>query len=155
MAPGVPSTACSAQVLLPGDVGGGTRGDRLVTLLGSCVSIMLTDPRRTVGVMCHYVHPGEGPDAHHARAAFAAMRTWLLARGIQPELCEAHVAGGGNLFPDLVVERDIGRANVQAALQWLDALGALLRTASVGQACFRKVSWTVGDEAPAVACHPI
>ena len=37
--------------LHPGEVALGERGDTLSTLLGSCVSIILTDPRRTVGVM--------------------------------------------------------------------------------------------------------
>ena len=37
--------------LMPGDVALGTAGDQLKTLLGSCVSVILTDPRRTVGAM--------------------------------------------------------------------------------------------------------
>jgi chemotaxis protein CheD len=48
--------------LHPGDVACGERGDRLETLLGSCVAIILTDPRRTIGAMCHIVHAGQrGP----------------------------------------------------------------------------------------------
>ena len=34
--------------LLPGDTALGYAGDRMKTLLGSCVAVILTDPRRTV-----------------------------------------------------------------------------------------------------------
>ena len=36
----------------------GYAGDRMKTLLGSCVAVILTDQRRTVGTMCHIVHVG-------------------------------------------------------------------------------------------------
>ncbi|MEI7447926.1 MAG: hypothetical protein WCK28_23765, partial [Burkholderiales bacterium] len=48
--------AASCLVLHPGDVACVDRGARLATLLGSCVSILLADPRRSIGAMCHYVH---------------------------------------------------------------------------------------------------
>ena len=37
------------HTLHPGDVVCAERGDRMETLLGSCVAVVLTDPRRTVG----------------------------------------------------------------------------------------------------------
>ena len=49
--PGAGTCAGSLQILNPGDVAVGQRGDRLETLLGSCVAIVLTDPRRTIGAM--------------------------------------------------------------------------------------------------------
>ncbi len=149
------SAVPAIQVLHPGDVGCATRGDQLHTLLGSCVAIMLTDPRRTVGAMCHFVHPGDGPDARYAARAFAELRRLLLSRGIQPGLCEAHVAGGGNLFPDLVSGGDVGSANVRVALDWLDHLGVPVRTRSLGEACYRKVAWAIGEPAPRVECHAL
>ena len=51
------------HTLHPGDLAFATRGERLDTLLGSCVAIVLTDPRRTVGVMCHIVHARSAPRA--------------------------------------------------------------------------------------------
>ena len=54
-----------SKVLAPGDVAIGTRGDRFETLLGSCVAIVLTDPRRTVGAMCHIVHAMPAPAGRH------------------------------------------------------------------------------------------
>ena len=53
------------HVLHPGDVACGERGERFETLLGSCVAIVLTDPRRTIGAMCHIVHamPARSPSS--------------------------------------------------------------------------------------------
>jgi chemotaxis protein CheD len=48
MPPDLPDSG--VRTLLPGDVAVGARGMRLETLLGSCVAIVLTDPRRTVDV---------------------------------------------------------------------------------------------------------
>ena len=77
------------QTLHPGDVACADRGERLETLLGSCVAILLTDPRRTVGAMCHIVHAAPAPpdrrgDTHYADAALAAMDARLRARPAAP-----------------------------------------------------------------------
>ena len=55
------------HVLHPGGVACGERGERFETLLGSCVAIVLTDPRRTVGAMCHIVHAMPAPAGRHRR----------------------------------------------------------------------------------------
>ena len=113
------------HVLHPGDVVCADRGDRLETLLGSCVAIVLTDPRRTVAVMCHIVHSRPASRAAraspaHADVALAAMYTLLRARGIDPTPCEAYVYGGGKLFPSIFRQSHVGDDNTQWAL---DALG--------------------------------
>ena len=59
-----------ALELMPGDVALGRKGDRLKTLLGSCISVILTDPRRTVGAMCHIVHVGKPNAANQHNTAF-------------------------------------------------------------------------------------
>ena len=92
------------------------RGDRMETLLGSCVAIVLTDPRRTVGAMCHVVHARPAPQAGSqprrlADAALAPMYALLRARGITPRLCEAYVYGGGNMFPGAGRQTARGRGN--------------------------------------------
>ncbi|MCU0686006.1 MAG: hypothetical protein MUF34_27800, partial [Polyangiaceae bacterium] len=48
--------ATSVHTLMPGDVACADRGERMETLLGSCIAIVLTDRRNTVGAMCHIVH---------------------------------------------------------------------------------------------------
>ena len=81
-----------AVELMPGDLALGQAGDQLKTLLGSCVCVILTDPRRTVGAMCHIVHVGKPTGANAKNTAFGevAMRDMfarLRAVGIRPEQC--------------------------------------------------------------------
>lgn len=149
------------HTLHPGDVVCADRGDRLETLLGSCVAIILTDPRRTVGVMCHVVHarlPADGAQAGNTafgEAALAAMARLLLARGIAPALCEAYVVGGGNMFPALVSEAHVGDHNVRWALDALARTRVRLLMQDTGGARYRRIGWTVGAGAPDIAAVPI
>jgi chemotaxis protein CheD len=139
--------------LHPGDVAFAQRGDRLETLLGSCVAVILTDPRRTVGAMCHIVHSGcggEGPDTTHARPALEALFALLQARGISPQLCEAYVFGGGNMFPGLFAHGQVGQGNAQWALDALAQLGIRVVAQDLGGTSYRRISWTVGPQAPQV-----
>jgi len=149
-----------AVMLLPGDVVLGERGDRLETLLGSCVSIILTDPRRTVGVMSHIVVPGTSGrcalrDDTRGAQALQTMTALLHSRGIVPALCEAYVFGGGNMFPQLTEGPQIGDDNVDWALHSLAALGVRVMGSDIGGTVCRRLSWTVGPEEPQVRAIPI
>lgn len=146
--------------LLPGDVVLGERGDQLDTLLGSCVSIILTDPRRTVGVMSHIVVPGRSGrcalrDDTRGAQALQTMTALLQGRGIVPALCEAYVFGGGNMFPQLTDGPQIGDDNVDWALHTLATLGVRVIGSDIGGTVCRRLSWTVGPEAPQVRAIPI
>lgn len=68
------SATSSVHTLHPGDVVCAERGDRLETLLGSCVAIVLTDPRRTIGAMCHIVHCSRALAGAPETSAYAT--TW-------------------------------------------------------------------------------
>lgn len=142
------------HVLHPGDVAVGERGDHLETLLGSCVAVILTDPRRTVAAMCHIVHSGPTPSGGettaHAEPAMEAMFGLLVGYGIDPLKCEAYVFGGGNMFPSLFKRSHVGESNAQWALDILADLGIQLITHDVGGTTYRRISWTVGQGAPQV-----
>jgi chemotaxis protein CheD len=149
------------HTLHPGDVMLGAQGDQFETLLGSCVSVILTDPRRTVGVMSHIVHAGRAPaaaDRRHtayADAAFERMFELLMSRGIGPGLCEAYVYGGGNMFPDLVRDRHVGQSNAAWVLDALDAEGIQVLVHDLGRNAYRRLSWTVGTDEPQVTVVPV
>jgi chemotaxis protein CheD len=141
--------------LHPGEVGLGHRGDRFETLLGSCVAIVLTDPRRTVAAICHFVHANDtaanGPDSTaHAGPAVAWMFAALRAEGIEPTLCEAFVFGGGNMFPRLVDGPHIGDRNVDWALRFLKRTGLRIRRQDTGGSRYRRLGWTIGCDEPEV-----
>lgn len=143
------------HVLHPGDVACGNRDEQFETLLGSCVALILTDPRRTVGAMCHIVHASAAPaharhDTRHADAALAAMHAMLRARAIEPTLCDAYVYGGGNMFPELYPRDTIGERNVRRVLDTIAATGVKLVHEDVGGTAYRRLRWTVGPDAPIV-----
>ena len=145
----------AAIELLPGDVALGLAGDKLKTLLGSCVSVILTDPRRTVGAMCHIVHAGQPNSANQYNTAFGApamadMFHRLHSVSVMPEMCEAYVFGGGNMFPQLFRERHIGTSNVDWALDFLAARHIRVLNHCLGGHGYRKVSWIVGPTDPLV-----
>lgn len=150
--------APASLTLHPGDVACVNSGARLATLLGSCVSIVLSDPARSVGAMCHYVHAARSaggasairPTARAAEA-FAEMSAALRARGIEPLCCDAWVYGGGNMFPGLAPDdTHVGKTNVEWALRELDRLGIRIVSADVGGQVYRKVQWAVGVGDPVV-----
>jgi chemotaxis protein CheD len=148
------------HVLHPGDVACGERGERFETLLGSCVAVVLTDPRRTVGAMCHIVHAVPAPagrhdDATYADVALRQMNERLRERGLQPGQCEAYVYGGGNMFPRVYPQQSIGTRNTDWVLDALAATGVRVLQHDVGGNTYRRLRWTVGVDVPTVTAMPI
>lgn len=144
-----------AVELMPGDIALGGMGESFKTLLGSCVCVILTDPRRTVGSMCHIVHTVVPNAANRHNTAFGVvamheMFTGLRSRGINPRLCEAYVYGGGNMFPNLIRNQHVGASNVDWVMDYLDHHGLVVLDHSVGGNGYRKVSWVVGPGEPVV-----
>jgi chemotaxis protein CheD len=139
--------------LMPGHVALGRLGDQFKTLLGSCVSVILTDPRRTVGTMCHIVHVGRPNAANinntaYGEIAMQDMFDRLIGVGIPPARCQAYVFGGGNMFPQLFSTTHVGSKNAEWVLNYLHDCGIGVVGESVGGNGYRKVAWTVGRELP-------
>jgi chemotaxis protein CheD len=143
------------HVLHPGDVVCADRDDQLDTLLGSCVAIILTDPRRSIAAMCHLVHSSpcgvQAPDnGAYAEVALGMMFRLLRQRGINPTLCDAYVYGGGNMFPTQPAQADVGAKNAQWALCALAEAGIRVVDQQLGDNVYRRVRWAVGPEWPQV-----
>ncbi len=149
------AAAPNSTELMPGDVALGLAGDELRTLLGSCVSVILTDPRRTVGAMCHIVHvgPPNATNRHntaYGEVAMADMFARLQGVGIPAQRCHAYVYGGGNMFPGIVSGPSVGDRNAQWVMDFLIDQGVEVVEYSLGGTSYRKVSWTVGRADPVV-----
>jgi chemotaxis protein CheD len=149
------ATAGKVHVLHPGDLVRAGRGDRLETLLGSCVAIILTDPRRTLGIMCHIVHARPAPPSAPGNCAFAdvaldTMHGLLRGRGINPALCEAYVYGGGDMFPGLLQTARVGEANARWVMRALAADGIRVLSHDLGGHSYRRLAWTIGTGTPQV-----
>ena len=145
----------STYELMPGDVAVGHAGDQLKTLLGSCVSVILTDPRRTIGVMCHIVHAGS-PKADqqyntaYGAVAMAEMAHLLRQSGFSPQGCQAYVVGGGNMFSDFYTSQHVGARNAEWVLNALAQQHIQVLQQDLGGNTYRKLVWTVGPQAPQV-----
>lgn len=145
----------SSTELMPGDVALGLAGDSLRTLLGSCVSVILTDPRRTVGAMCHIVHVGSPNAANRHNTAYGevAMQDMFMRLqgvGILAQRCHAYVYGGGNMFPGIASGPLVGDRNAQWVWDFLHDREIAVVDYSLGGTSYRKVSWTVGHSEPCV-----
>ena len=147
--------AAAVYELMPGDVVLGRTGDQLKTLLGSCVAVILTDPRRTVATMCHIVHVGRPNVANTGNTAYGVcameeMFDRLRGVGLTHRLCQAFVYGGGNMFARLVPGRHVGADNVEWVLDYLHAHHIAVIDHCLGGNGYRRVSWTVGPTEPVV-----
>jgi chemotaxis protein CheD len=152
--------ADTVRTLHPGDVVCAERGERLDTLLGSCVAVILTDPRRTLGAMCHIVHAGHAAEGAvetnaYGRAALNAMDALLRARGIEPALCDAYVVGGGNMFPGLFTQSHVGETNALWTLEALARRKVRIVFHDLGGRMYRRLRWTVGTDEPQVTGVPV
>jgi chemotaxis protein CheD len=119
------------------------------------VAVVLSDRNRTIGVMCHIVHP-HPPLArpqdltHGAPGAIDRMYQLLNARGMSPLLCEAWVYGAGNMFPRMFKHTHVGFRNAQAVLQRLEADHVKVTRQDLGGRTYRQLKWTVGLDFPVV-----
>jgi chemotaxis protein CheD len=131
------------------------RGDGvLVTLgLGSCVAIMLHDPRAGVGAMAHVLLPSRhlSRDTSHPAKFPETAVPFLIER-----LCEigadrrrliAKIAGGASMFAQLMMPGSVqmGDRNVAAARQALRIAAIPLSGEAVGGGSGRSVYMTVAD----------
>lgn len=141
--------------LMPGDVAVADANDHLKTLLGSCVCVILTDPRRTVAAMSHIVHVGRPNSANTKNTAYGAvamhdMYAHLRAKGVNPTMCHAYVYGGGNMFPQIFSAKHVGASNIEWVLNFLHEQEIFVADQSLGGTGYRKVSWTVGTAEPLI-----
>ena len=150
-----PSGSGGYLELLPGELAVGALGDQFRTLLGSCIAVILTDPRRTVGAMCHIVHvgspsQGEPDNTAYAQPAMDELFARLRRMGINPEMCQAFIYGGGNMFPELFRNQHVGASNADWVREFLHQHGIVVLDEQIGGNGYRKVAWTVGAHMPIV-----
>lgn len=141
--------------LMPGDVALAHQGERLKTLLGSCVAVILTDPRHTVATMCHIVHTSTPNSAnlHNTAYGICAMEEMfhrLRHVGLTPHMCQAYAYGGGNMFPHLSSGDNVGSRNARWVTDFLTSHNIALVDHSLGGAHYRKITWSVGSLEPSL-----
>jgi chemotaxis protein CheD len=131
--------------------------EELITYaLGSCIALMLHDPKRRMGGMIHYMLPNadNSPDlANKEPAMFADLGVPLLfdnliQRGSQPSDLVAKVAGGGSFIASSTL--NIGRRNYLAVCEQLKKRNIPITAEDVGGAKSRTARLHVGSGAVSI-----
>lgn len=95
----------------------------IMTTLGSCIAVCLTDPQMRVGGMNHFMLPegGSGPGADHGRYGSYAMElliNGLMRRGAMRSRLQAKVFGGAGVIEGMTTI-NIGEKNTRFVLDYL------------------------------------
>ena len=126
----------------------------LVTLgLGSCVAIMLHDPRACAGAMAHILLPSTSlardvtNPATFPETAVPLLVQRLSALGAEPRRLIAKLAGGASMFTQLMTPGAVqmGERNIGAARNVLRRAGIPLAGEAVGGTAGRSVRFSVAD----------
>jgi chemotaxis protein CheD len=97
----------------------------VTTVLGSCVAVCLTDRRRHISGLNHYLLPNahRGPSSlRHGETAIPQLLDAMLRLGGHVEDIEAKVFGGAAVLPVNKPKEAVGNRNVAIALDYLGAL---------------------------------
>lgn len=139
-----------AAKILPGECYVSTKGEMIVTVLGSCISACIRDVELGIGGMNHFMlpvqnhnHSIERPNLVNAGLCYGnwAMEFLLneiLKRGGKKERLEVKIFGGGRVLSGMS-NIDIGGRNVGFVLEYLEREGLAISSQDVGSDCPRKV----------------
>lgn len=134
-------TLTQPQVLRPGDVLTGARGEVFRTLLGSCVSVCLFDLIPGLGGMNHLTLPGSSPgatrDTRYGRDAIDELLNALLARGARRDRLRAKLFGAAHVLD--LTGSEIASANAGFAREYLESLHIPIAAQSLGGTSARDV----------------
>lgn len=138
-----PPSLESSLYVFPGDVVGKVVGCLLTTVLGSCVSVCLHDPRTRIGGMNHFLLPepiGVGERSpRFAGPAIEELIGQLLDRGGSRERLVAKLFGGCESGGTGSNGFHIGFRNVVAARRHLTEVGIPIVAEDVGGGAGRRL----------------
>ncbi len=127
-------TPTTIKVAMAG-IGYAAAPERLETLLGSCVGVVIWDPYSRQGALAHVVLPDSRGETKlpgkFADTAIEEMRRELVKRGANPMQIMAKIAGGATMFGPRTT-RDIGQRNLEMVRQELQRLKIPLKAEHVG-----------------------
>lgn len=114
-----------AAKILPGEYYVTNQNTMIVTVLGSCVSACIRDPRTGIAGMNHFLLPGDpsgsdqlDPSARYGAYAMELLVNQLLKLGASRHHLEAKVFGGGNVLRGLTLH-NVGQRNGEFVTDYL------------------------------------
>lgn len=115
-----------AAKILPGEYYVTGRDMLLVTVLGSCVSACIRDPKSGIGGMNHFMLPEGDPSnpvsesARYGGYAMEVLLNQLIKLGASRSRLEAKVFGGGAVMRGFTMH-NVGERNSDFVLEYLEA----------------------------------
>jgi len=134
----------TAQIL-PGELYVTKTDEMITTVLGSCISACIRDPRSGIGGMNHFMLPAsknisitDGSAARYGNFAMEQLINEILKNGGQRNNLEVKLFGGGQVLAHMT---DIGKRNIDFALEYLQFEGLNLIAEDLGDRYPRKVQY--------------
>jgi chemotaxis protein CheD len=137
-----PTFKIMAVKVLPGEHYVSTSGqEMIVTVLGSCVSACVWEPRLKIGGMNHFMLPESSSDGapvdksmRYGNHAMEELINDLLRRGARRESLEIKVFGGGNVIANMTggAAGAIGDRNSEFVRRYLNAEGLRIAAEDLG-----------------------
>lgn len=137
--------------LKPGEIYFAETPVKVVTVLGSCISVTMHSRMRCAGAICHAVMPFQNRKSLNRQQNVEAFRyvdrsiDWMLSRfrriGIETECIEVRVYGGAEIFSLNKGHRSIavGTKNIETAMRILRDKKMNLTECNVGGSKGRKI----------------
>lgn len=141
-------SGCWMVKVFPGEYFITSKSDEmLVTVLGSCVSACIRDPRTGVGGMNHFMLPhshagnwaGDLQSTRFGNFAMEKLINELMKAGCARDSLEIKVFGGGNVTD---TSNEIGTENSRFILRYLEAEGLRCAVQDLGGQLPRRIHYT-------------
>jgi chemotaxis protein CheD len=140
--------------LKPGEMYFSSEPGMVFTILGSCISIIMYNPRLKLAAICHSLLPQDKKNdlsedkldnAKYLPHAFHSMYNWLESRGVKDSEIIIKVFGGGKVLPSddiggrRLISNSIGSMNIDSALRLILGKKMIISAIDVGGEMARKV----------------
>jgi len=129
---------------------------KVITVLGSCLSIIMTNFRTGMSAMCHAFMPwcpggrdctGDCPEPYkYVRCALINMLSLFQRQGIRGPEIEVRLFGGSDMFlpsgwesEESLLPQSVGRQNIETALSMIRTARLHLTEEDTGGICGRKI----------------
>ncbi|VAW95212.1 Chemotaxis protein CheD, partial [hydrothermal vent metagenome] len=138
------SNKITAQIL-PGELYVTKIDEMITTVLGSCISACVRDSYSGIGGMNHFMLPAsknmnitDGSAARYGNFAMEQLINEILKNGGQRKNLEVKLFGGGQVLAHMT---DVGKRNIDFALEYLQLEGLKLIAEDLGDRYPRKVQY--------------
>lgn len=139
------SIEANTQYLHGGDVLVCSTPTKLTTILGSCISVCLYDPKKRIGGMNHFLFPlpneGEKENKKTGQFAMNALLVDMKLLGSIPWDLQAKVYGGARLTNGTTSVFSSGKANLEYAQKFLAERDIPIISQDTGGSWGRKIQF--------------